>query len=163
MTIQSITDATHCVVELLSDYFGGHVGRREMLLDPILYGYFQGRFGHMERQHYIHMYGSHIPQRIDLRFGTDRPVVLEFAVRPPSGGGTLYGSQNRSELRKLCRAENATMRVLLLIDLSRKPHRVDNLRRSYLSQNGGPGNFERRSVRVIYVSNEIQYNFLWRP
>lgn len=100
MTLDSIRDAAVRVVRLLDDYSGGHVGKREMLLDPILYGYLQGRFGSMTRQHHVQFYGAAKPKRIDFRHGTSNPTVIEFAVRPPSGHATLYGSQNRSELQK---------------------------------------------------------------
>jgi hypothetical protein len=36
MNLENIRDAARSVVRLLDDYAGGHVGRREMLLDPIL-------------------------------------------------------------------------------------------------------------------------------
>lgn len=165
MNIEAITDSAHCVICLLRDYSGRHVGRREQLLDPILYGYLQGRFGNMSRQHWVHMHARPRPQRIDFRCGGNNPVVIEFAVRPPEGGTELYGSQNRSELRKLCRVSQASarLRVLLLIDLSLDPIHRDNLQPSYDEQSSGAGNFPRHSVRVIYVHLESRYNFLWQP
>src|SRR5438093_1461614 len=123
MNLDDIKRSALRVLKLLDDYSGGHVGRREMLLDPILYGYLEGRFSHMARQHYVYLHGSANPKRIDFRYGTHNPVVIEFAVRSPAGGGTLYGSQNRSELRKLCRVTQAEarLRVMLLIDLHTAP------------------------------------------
>lgn len=136
-----------------------------MLLDPILYGFLQGRFRKVSRQHYVRLHGRHHPLRIDFRVGGTNPVVIEFAVRPPAGGATLYGSQNESELGKLTRVTNssARLRVLLLIDLA--PHAIpaDNLKATYASLNAGPGNFARHSVRVIYVHADSAYHFLWRP
>ena len=136
-----------------------------MLLDPILYGYLQGRFGGMSRQHWVHIHGRQRPHRIDFRIGGNNPIVIEFAVRPPDGGTTLYGSQNRSELRKLARVSRATarLRVLLLIDLSPTPILRVKLEPTYDDQNAGRGNFTRHSVRVIYVHTQSTYNFLWQP
>jgi len=92
-------------------------------------------------------------------------VVIEFAVRPPNGGATLYGSQNSTELRKLCRVTQASarLRVLLLMDLSPDPILRENLKPTYDVQSSGPGNFIRHSVRVVYVHSTSRYNFLWQP
>ena len=165
MNIDTLTKSGRAVLLLLRDYSGGHVGRREMLLDPILYGYLQGRFGDMTRQHWVSIHGRPRPQRIDFRKGGTNPVVVEFAVRSPSGGPTLYGSQNRSELRKLCRVTrtSARLRALLLLDLSPSRIRRENLKPTYDAQTSGPGNFTRHSVRVIYVHAHSSYNFLWQP
>lgn len=165
MNIKTLTESARAVLSLLRDYSGGHVGRREMLLDPVLYGYLQGRFGGMTRQHWVSIHGRPRPQRIDFRKGGTNPVVVEFAVRPPNGGPTLYGSQNQSELRKLCRVTktSAKLRALLLLDLSPNPIRLENLKPSYDKQTSGPGNFARHSVRVIYVQSNSSYNFLWQP
>jgi hypothetical protein len=165
MNLEQIQSATLRVLELLKDYAGGHVGRREMLLDPILYGFLEGRFEHLSRQHYSYIHGSARPKRIDFRRGTTNPVVIEFAVRPPGGGGTLYGSQNRTELRKLCRVTpaEARLRVMLLVDLHSTPLNKDNLKATYDDQNSGPGRFQRHSVRVLYVHKDLQFHFLWRP
>jgi hypothetical protein len=165
VTLNGIRDAAIRVVRLLGDYSGGHVGKREMLLDPILYGYLQGRFGSMTRQHHVQFYGAANPKRIDFRHGTSNPTVIEFVVRPPSGHATLYGSQNRSELRKLCRVPQTTARrrILLLVDLHATPMRRDNLKASYDREGSGPGNFARHSVRVMYVHRDQQFDFLWRP
>ncbi len=163
MNLSEIKSAALTVLKLLDDYSGGHVGRREMLLDPILYGYLEGCFGHLSRQRYVHLHGSIKPKRIDFRYGTHNPVVIEFAVRPPGGGGTLYGSQNRSELRKLCRVTrvSARLRVMLLVDLHTTPLVRANLKATYDTETSGAGNFKRHSVRVLYVHRETQYHFLW--
>jgi hypothetical protein len=165
MNIAQINDATLRVLEMLLHYSGGHVGSREMLLDPILYGYLDGRFGHMQRQHYVQVRGKSKPKRIDFRQGTENPVVIEFAVRPPAGGGNLHGSQNYSELRKLCRVSKsaARTRILLLIDLHSTPLERENLKPTYDKQNSGRGKFKRNSVRVLYVHRDLQYHFIWKP
>jgi hypothetical protein len=165
MNIADLTNAARQVIALLTDYSGGHVGRREMLLDPILYGYLQGRFQNMSRQHWVQIHGRDRPQRIDFRHGGSNPVVIEFAVRPPHGGPTLYGSQNRPELRKLTRVTktSARLRVMLLIDLAPDPLLRNNLMRTFNDQNSGPGRFKRHSVRVVYVHSETSFNFIWQP
>src|SRR5438477_9511334 len=99
MNIADLTDSARKVASLLQEYSGHHVGGREMLLDPIIYGYLHGRFSRLSRQHRVRLHGRPRPQRIDFRVGGPNPVVIEFAVRPPHGGTSLYGSQNRSELR----------------------------------------------------------------
>ncbi|SRR5258708_16969961 len=165
MNLAQLQDAAFEVVSILEDYAGPHVGSREMLLDPVLYGYLKGRFGKISRQHYVRLHATTHPRRIDFRSGTSNPVVIEFAVRPPSGSGTLYGSQNRSELRKLCRVTKsaARLRVLLLIDLHSTSMPRHVLKPTFDSQSSGPGNFTRHSVRVLYVHRTLQYHFLWRP
>jgi hypothetical protein len=165
MNLENIKHATIAVLSLLDDYSGNNVGSREMLLDPILYGFLSGRFGHMSRQHYVYLHGSNNPKRIDFRHGTHNPVVIEFAVRSPQGGGTLYGSQNQSELRKLCRVTHtsARLRVLLLIDLYAAALHKADLKATYDLITTGAGNFTRRSVRVVYVHKDSQYHFLWNP
>src|SRR5436305_1954049 len=130
MNIADLIDSARKVASVLKDYSGGHVGRREMLLDPILYGYLHGRFKRLSRQHWVRLHGRPRPQRIDFRAGGSNPVVIEFAVRPPHGGASLYGSQNRSELRKLTRVTrtSARLRVLLLIDLAPAAIPLNNLK-----------------------------------
>ena len=163
MNIKDIIEASYKIIELVNEYH--NIPDREMLIDPILYAYLDGHFGNMQRQHYVYLYGSAKPKRIDFRFGGNNPVVIEFVVRSPTGGGTLYGSQNVSELRKLSRVEisQARLRVLLLVDLYWKPLNIDKLKSSYEQIHAGPGNFTRNSVRVIYVHNDKDYKFLWNP
>lgn len=165
MNIVELTDSARKVVSLVQEYSGNHVGRREMLLDPILYSYLRGRFNNLSRQHRVRLHGRSRPQRIDFRIGGANPVVIELAVRPPHGGSSLHGSQNTPELRKLTRVTrtSARLRVLLLIDLA--PHAIlrDNLKPTYDEQNAGPGNFARHSIRVIYVHLDSAYHFIWQP
>jgi hypothetical protein len=136
-----------------------------MLIDRTVYAYFEGRFGHFSRQHRVRMHSKPRPQRIDFRYGTSNPVVIEFAVRPRTKGGHLYGSQNRSELRKLTRvlSSEAKTRVLLLLDLSSNPIPKPKLKKTYDGINAGKGNFTRHSVRVIYVQRDNSYHFSWKP
>ncbi len=138
---------------------------KELLVDAILFSYLSGRFTKVERQHYVYLYGSSKPQRIDFRFGGNNPVVLELAVRPPAGGGQLSGSQNIKELRKLCRVSHkqARLRALLLLDLADTPLSIQALKRTYDSLHAGRGKFKRSPVRVIYVHQQNKFNFSWRP
>ena len=165
MNIYQIKKATQNIIRLLQDYAGSGEYRREMLLDPVIYGYFEAAFGRMSRQHHVRLHSRPRPQRIDFRHGGSNPVVFEFAVRPPGGGGHLYGSQNTSELRKLTRVltSQARLRVLLLVDLLQHPISRENLKRTYDAVNAGRGRFQRHSVRVIYVHASEEYDFLWRP
>jgi hypothetical protein len=149
---------------MLREYSSGP--RRERELDLILFGYLRGRFHGVSRQHRLYLTGSTRPSRIDFRLGGSNPVVLEFAVRPPQGGGELYASCNRTELRKLARVAStqARLRALLLVDLSDAPIPQNRLSATYDRQNAGRGNFKRHSVRVVYVhSRQRSYHFLWRP
>ncbi len=162
---QEVIDAARDIIRLAKDYGGGETLNREMLLDPVLYAYFEGRFGAMSRQHQVEMHSKVRPQRIDFRHGSSNPSVMEFAVRPPSGGSTLQGSQNKSELRKLTRIvpSQAKTRILLLLDLYRESILKCKLKPTYDNINAGRGNFRRHSVRVIYVHPDIDYKFLWNP
>lgn len=164
LTIQAIKQAARDVLKLLSEYKGGNVPSREMLIDPVLYALLLGRNEKIKRQHPISGKKKK-PKRIDFRSGGTNPVMLEFAVRPPAGGGQLYGSQNASELRKLTKVSQtqARTRVLLLLDLCPEPLKVDNLRATYSQVNSGPGKFKRHSVRVIYVHREVDADFPWQP
>lgn len=151
------------VLQLLEEY--SNAPHREMLIDPALYAFLEGHFGLMSRQHPVEIAGHRRPARIDYRQGGSNPTVIEFAVRPPLGGPQLYGSQNRAELRKLTRIPQtrAKRRVLLLLDRHRIPLSRASLEPTYESVTAGPGNFQRRSVRVQYVHVSRQFNFLWTP
>jgi hypothetical protein len=163
MNNSHIKDAARRVIQLIGKYSGGRVGVREMLLDPILFGYLTGRVGSITRQHHVRTVGDRRPKRIDFRIGSSNPVLIEFAVRPPTGGGQLNGSQNRSELLKLCKVPNSVSRrrVLLLIDLYRDPILKNDLKATYDIQHSGKGRFTRHPVRVIYVHRRLEYDFKW--
>jgi hypothetical protein len=163
MNIAELKESALTVLSLLDEY--SNASRREMLIDPVIYAYLSGQFGLMSRQHWMRLYGRPRPQRIDFRYGGSNPAVIEFAVRPPSGGSHLYGSQNLSELRKLTRVpqSRARRRYLLLLDRYRDPIQRSNLKASYDPLNAGRGRFRRTSVRVVYVHAVLQYDFLWRP
>jgi len=163
LNIVDITEVGQELLDVLGQYH--NPPDREMLIDAALFAYLRGRFESIERQHYVYVYGSTRPRRIDFRQGGTNPIVLEFAVRPPTGGPQLYGSQNATELRKLCRVSRtqARLRALLLLDLYHTATAEDGLRDSYLSINAGRGRFERHSVRVIYVHASMTYDFSWDP
>jgi hypothetical protein len=163
MNTKEILQAGIDVIALMDEYHNRP--HQEMLVDPVLYALLSGRFGYMQRQHCVPVYGATKPSRIDYRYGGTNPVVIEFAVRPPAGGGHLHGSQNVSELRKLCRVRitKAKLRALLLLDLSAHPLDIDDLEVTYARQTSGPGNFERNIVRVIYVHRKVTGDFRWAP
>ena len=163
LNIKEIKDATQVVMDLLGEYT--NAPRNELPIDPILYSYLHGRFDSMQRQHYVHLYGSDKPKRIDFRYGGSNPVVMEFAVRPPTGGAQLTAKQNLTELRKLCRVtrNEAKLRSLLLIDLYWKPQDKEKLKMAYDLEHAGPGKFERHPVRVIYVHKQETFDFSWSP
>lgn len=118
-------------------------------------------------------YGRVIPEkgvgsgrrgRIDFRFSGTSPTVFEIAVRDPYNQVQAYGPGNRTELHKLCRQVSASLRALLLIDLSGEaPIPKDNLNASYDKVQGPKGGGRRQPVRVIYVHPRVAYDFLWRP
>ena len=91
--------------------------------------------------------------------------MIEFAVRPPEGGVQLYGSQNTTELRKLCRFDNASakLRALLLIDLAKIPYKESTLRATYNGIDAGRGRFNRFPVKVIYTHADEAFTFKWSP
>jgi hypothetical protein len=159
MNIQEIKEASNTAIWMLSQY-KGVAGQGELGADRVLYGVLEGRFGHMSRQHAVKA------GRIDFRFGTSNPVVIEFVLRSPHDPRSkLYESQNRSELRKLTRVRPATakMRVLLLLDRTHDSIPTEVLRRGYDESNAGRGRFHRHVVRVIYVQQDLAYDFPWHP
>lgn len=165
MTTLQIVKAVQEILRLMADYTGVASHTREMLLDPVVYAYFDARFGHFQRQYHVRLHGKARPKRIDFRYGTSNPVVMEIAARPPAGRSELYGNSNRDELNKLTRVvtSQARKRVLLLIDRAPRPIRAENLKPSYDQIVTTRGRFARHSVRVIYVHPDLSYNFLWRP
>jgi len=163
MNIRDIEQAGADVIALLRQYH--NPPHKELLLDAILFAYLSGRHAKVARQHRLYLYGSSKPNRIDFRIGGSNPVVLELAPRSPSGGGSLSGSQNVKELRKLCRVKptQAKLRALLLLDLADHPIKKAALRNTYVDVHAGPGKFKRSSVRVIYVHRKSSFSFSWKP
>jgi hypothetical protein len=163
MNISDVQQIGKEVIGLLARYH--NPPHKELLVDAILFAYLTGRYSKVRRQFPVYLYGSKKPQRIDFRFGGSNPVVLELAVRRPTGGGSLYGSQNESELRKLCRVSHtqARLRVLLLLDLANKSLSKAALRRTYDPLHAGQGKFRRSAVRVIYVHHSETFHFRWSP
>lgn len=161
MNIRELIASGHNVIEFLGRNHGLHGNERK--IDPVLFGFLEAKFGGISRQHQVPMCGGSHPKRIDYRQGGNNPVVIELAVRPRQRANTLYGSHNRSELRKLCRVSSACLRVLLLLDLSDNATARTSLQATYDEQTSGPGNFQRNSVRVIYVHRQSSYHFVWKP
>jgi len=163
VNIKQLTEAGVEILRMLGDYH--NPPHREMLIDPMLYAYLRGHFSSVARQHHVRVNGGNRPKRIDFRVGGSNPVVLELAVRPPTGGGHLLGGQNVSELRKLCKVSTrqAKLRALLLIDLYSSHYTKERLKESYDPVHAGPGKFERYPVRVVYVHMQNRFSFSWSP
>ena len=138
---------------------------REMKIDKALMAELNARYGSVTRQHRMEFSNSERPSRIDYRIGGTNPVLLELAVRPADGSCQLYGSQNKPELFKLTRfpQSQAKLRALLLMDFKTDPIPAVRLQQTYDAINAGRGNFERNAVRVVYVHDATQYNFIWQP
>jgi hypothetical protein len=153
------------IARLVRDYHGGP--KREMLIDPALYVYLRltARGRSVERQFHAHLPKQKRPARVDFRVKNPNAVLIEFAVRPPKGGGHLYGSQNRPELFKLTRFSNvsAKLRALLLIDLGQEPYDRVSLKKTYDEINAGRGKFKRHPVKVIYAHADKAFAFKWNP
>ena len=158
MNIAEISDAGADTLWMMSHYTGV-AGQGELGADRLFYGLLQGQFGNITRQHAV------AAGRIDFRYGTTNPVVIELVLRSSHDSrAQLYARTNRSELSKLTRVRSARMRVLLLLDRSRDPIAQDILRANYRNEHAGRGNFARHSVRVIYVhQNGAAYHFSWNP
>lgn len=163
MTVATLQSIGQQVAALTVDYHGGP--KREMLIDPALYAWFLASGRSVERQYHAHLPGAQRPPRIDFRLKGSNPVLVEFAVRPPSGASQLYGSQNRDELRKLTRFTNARarLRALLLIDLHKNSIPKAQLKATYDKVHAGKGKFKRSPVKVIYAHRDTAYSFKWSP
>lgn len=163
MNIRTLKHIGQDIAGMLAEYTNGP--RREMLIDPALYAYLRGSGRPVRRQFHAHLPGAERPPRIDFRVGGANPVLIEFAVRPAIGGGQLYGSQNRTELFKLCRFSNAQarLRALLLIDLYEHPMQKDAVKLTYSNIHAGRGRFQRHPVQIIYTHASEAYSFRWNP
>lgn len=93
MTNLEIKEAAAAVLSMLDKYQGAE-SEGELSADRVLFGYLQGTFGGLiTRQHRV-SFG-----RIDFRYGTSNPVVIEFAFRERrEPRANLYASQNLKEL-----------------------------------------------------------------
>ena len=165
MNVATLQKIGQDIARMVQDYSGGP--RREMLIDPAVYAYLRatadGRG--VERQYHAHLPNQQRPARIDFRVKNPNAVLIEFAVRPPRGGGHLCGSQNLSELRKLTRFSNvaAKLRALLLIDLAADPYDLASLKATYDETHAGKGRFVRYPVKVIYAHAKVAFAFKWDP
>jgi len=162
ITKRALMRACERVIELAVQY-KPRDHHREMGYDGLLFGYLDGLFGNLKRQHQVRIGKSNWPKRIDFRQGGTSPIVLEFVVRTP-GRNEIHGSCNASEIGKLTRQARASARYLLLFDLSgRPPVDASDLWASYAKLSGGRGNFLRRPVQLIYIHPRCVFSKLWRP
>jgi hypothetical protein len=155
------------VLKLLALYKGPKVRKNERAIDPVVLAYLRGAGFTVSRQHYVWMYGSTKPQRIDFRVAGNPRSVVEFAVREAGGVQEVSAGKNHSELKKLARVKQgeAHMRYLLLLDMSTTlgPVPRAQMEQDYSGYNAGKGNFKRNPVRIVYVHADDEYDFLWHP
>ena len=165
MNIKQITKAARTVHRLIDGYSSDSEKKREMRQDPLLFGFFEARFGKMSRQKHIFIGPGAHPKRVDFRHGGQNPALIEFAVRPPDGWAELYGTANKDELNKLTRfpTSKAKLRVLLLFDFVGTPIRKEKLKESFDRIRSSRGKYRRYAVQVIYVHGTIAYGFRWTP
>lgn len=163
MNIATVKLIAREVLQILGEYH--NPSERELHVDAVLMAVLRGRQIPVERQHWIRLKNSTRPHRIDFRIGSSNPVLVELAVRSVHNRGSLCGSVNQSELDKLCRvpSSRAKLRVLLLLDFLAAPLSREVLSRSYEPLHAGRGNFQRSSVRIVYVHREAEFDFVWRP
>jgi len=133
---------------------------KERWLHGVVLGLLEASIGDMQSEF---LFDSSI-KRIDFRHGSSNPDVIELVVRV--NGGELYGSQNISELKKLCKIpySRARRRILLLLDASYLSSiRKRDLKRTYSNLTAGKGRFTRNQVTVMYIHPETEYSFRWSP
>jgi hypothetical protein len=158
----TLIQTAQTLLTLASHYRGA--AHREMRVDGLVYGVLHTKFG-VTRQHHVRRTPRKSkPDRIDFKQAGTNPVVIEFAVRTRAHLNEVYGSQNKSELRKMAKQTKMSARYLLLLDLSGvDPLSRERLKSTYDKINAGRGKFPRTSVRVIYAHPTCTYHFLWRP
>ncbi len=152
-----LIDAASETLRILNEYKGVK-GVDEFGVDRVFYGFLRGRYSAIKRQHGV------AAGRIDFRYGTTNPAVIELVVRNPKDGkGRLYASQNLPELQKLSQVatNTAKYRFLLLLDRGPEPLESEHLRRLYANVVIGGKVFGTHSVRVAYVHVENDFDFAW--
>ena len=162
---EDIVAAANALLNLRKDY--SNPPKRERELDPLFYAFMKGHLGKLKvsRQHLVYFTGKSRPSRIDYRIGGTNPILLELAVRSPTGVQELMGPQNSKELKKLSKipTSQAKRRVLLLLDLNAKSISKATLKASYGPLHVGPGKKPRLPVTIVYVHESMHYSFTWSP
>jgi hypothetical protein len=138
---------------------------KESWLHGVVLGLLEASIGNMQSEFQVKVPSATTkkPKRIDFRHGSNNPDVIELVVN--ARGHEFYGSQNKSELQKLCRIpySKARRRILLVLDPSRRePMHKNTLRMSYLGVGTGRGKFERHTVTIVYVHPKKDYSFKWK-
>lgn len=163
-----IADVKAAALEIVGPVCG-HKSRSlgEADIGRILHAYLLGRHGGVWPECPVTI--GKASRAIDFRFGDwphgRNPCALELAVRNSEGGQQLLASQNKSELIKLARypASKAQTRVLLLLDIGHEAISQSSLQDGYDDLDHlGAGNFQRRSISVLYVHRDLDYRFIWR-
>lgn len=163
-TTEAIT-AGQALIKLRKHY--SNPPKSERGLDPIFFGYITAAHSKVTvtRQSHVTFHGATRPSRIDFRLGGTNPTYLELAVRPANGQQELCGPQNLDELVKLSKIipSKGKRRILLLVDLKKKPMAKGKLEDSYAPLHAGPGKKARHPVTVVYVHESTSYSFTWMP
>lgn len=137
----------------------------ERWLHGVVLGLFEAKLGGMQSEYPVETSSAKTkPKCVDFRHGGSNPAVIELVVRVH--GSELYGSQNASELRKLCKIpfSKARRRILLLLDPSRlESIGKSSLKSSYEQIGSGRGKFTRETVTIVYVHPDREYSFKWNP
>ncbi len=158
LNTEQVIDAASQVLKILGEY-SGIKGQDEFGADRVFYGFTKGRYRTIARQHPVQA------GRIDFRYGTTNPAVIELVLRNPKDAqGKLFASQNLSELQKLSHVATNTAKYRFLLLLDRAPQAIDSehLRRLYERVTVGARRFGHHSVRVMYVHLSGSYHFGWR-
>jgi len=139
---------------------GRYTRTAERRIEPLVFGVLQARWGALRREVRAEDPGRDRP-RIDFRFGSTNPIVIELAVRPRAGGQQLEASQNGPELRKLSHVpqSQARLRSLVLLDLGEAPLSIGRLREDYTAKVRTTDGMGRNPIQVIYVHRHEQRSF----
>lgn len=139
----------------IAEMIGWH-RTKEQRLDVVVLTLLHERVGRMRFQYQV---GN---GRIDFRYGGTNPAFIELVVR--RHGNEHNQSQNKKEIRKLCRVKNAKQRYLLIVDLTENnPLTVEKLREQYKKAGPGSGRSYNKPIMVVYVHQEDSFHFRWSP
>ncbi len=125
---------------------GRYTRTTERRIEPLVFGILQARWGALRREVRAEDPGRDRP-RIDFRFGSTNPIVIELAVRPRAGGQQLEASQNGPELS------------LVLLDFGDAPLSISRLREDYTARVRTTDRMGPNPIHVIYVHRHEQRSF----
>ena len=160
MNIPQLEAAAKDFLRIVEDYPHYEDKLGERFLDMTFYAFLEGRFGKMSRQHHVRVPSKTHPLRVDFRHGTNNPVYIEFAARPPKGGVQVLGGSNWDELRKLTRIPHGR-KILILLDAYSKHYIKDKLKPGYDVITSAKGNYTRYPVTILYVHKSNSFRIEW--